>query len=269
MGHAAQDEERVSDEEIRALIAEAETAGILEPAERAMLGGVMRLGDRSIRAIMTPRGQVEMIDLTDEPVEIRRKISESIHSRLPVHRGKPEDMLGVVQAKDLLDAFLCGEPPDVGKLVRKAPVISDMADTLDAIELMKDSPVHIALIHDEYGDFEGIVTSADILEAIVGNFRTDEGVAEPQMMRREDGSWLISGSMPVDEMAEQLHIPIFRKSNFHTAAGFVLDRLGRLPSTGESFVDHGWGFEIVDMDGRRVDKILAKRIAPLPRRAAV
>jgi len=259
---------RVTDEEIRSLMAEAETAGVLEPDERAMIAGVMRLGDRPVRAIMTPRREVDMLDLTADPDEIRRTIVESVHSRLPAHAGTPEEMLGIVQAKDLLDAYLRGERPDLRAQVRPAPNVPDTVDALDVLDVIKGSPVHMALVHDEYGQFEGIVTNADILEAIAGAFRTDEGWVEPEAVRRDDGSWLISGSMPADEMAARLSIALTPDRSYHTAAGFVLSRLGHLPEVGESFGSHGWRFEVVDLDGRRIDKILASRIPAGRRRAA-
>jgi putative hemolysin len=269
LGHKAQSEARVTDEEIRALISEAETAGVIEPGERAMIAGVMRLGDRPVRAVMTPRREVDMVDLSDDPGDIRRRIVESVHSRLPVHEGTPEEILGVVQAKDLLDAYMRGERPDLRAHVRPAPTIPDTADALDVVGIIKRSPVHMALIHDEYGHFEGVVTNADILEAIVGEFRTDEGPPEPDAVLRDDGSWLISGSMPVDEMAERLSIPVPQERAYHTTAGFILNRLGHLPDVGESVDVLGWRFEVVDIDGRRIDKILARRIDSRRRRAAV
>jgi putative hemolysin len=269
LGHKAQSEERVTDEEIRALISEAETAGVIEPGERAMIAGVMRLGDRPVRAVMTPRREVDMVDLSDDPGEIRRKIVETVHSRLPVHEGTLEEIVGVMQAKDLLDAYMRGERPDLRAHVRPAPTIPDTADALDVVGIIKRSPVHMALIHDEYGHFEGVVTNADILEAIVGEFRTDEGLPEPDAVLRDDGSWLISGSMPVDEMAERLSIPVPRERAYHTAAGFILNRLGHLPDVGESVDVLGWRFEVVDLDGRRIDKILARHIGSRRRRAAV
>ena len=259
---------RVTDEEIRSLMAEAETAGVLEPDERAMIAGVMRLGDRPVRAIMTPRREVDMLDLTADPDEIRRTIVESVHSRLPAHAGTPEEMLGIVQAKDLLDAYLRGERPDLRAQVRPAPNVPDTVDALDVLDVIKGSPVHMALVHDEYGQFEGIVTNADILEAITGAFRTDEGSVEPEAVRRDDGSWLISGSMPADEMADRLSIALTPDRSYHTAAGFVLNQLGHLPEVGESFGSHSWRFEVVDLDGRRIDKILASRIPAGRRRAA-
>ena len=269
LGHKVQSEERVTDEEIRTLIAEAETAGVIEPEERAMIAGVMRLGDRPVRAVMTPRREVDMVDLSDDPGEIRTKIVESVHSRLPAHEGKPDEMLGVVQAKDLLDAYMLDERPDVRAHVRPAPTIPDTADALNVVDILKGSPVHMGLIHDEYGHFEGIVTNADILEAIVGEFRTDNGPPEPEAVLRDDGSWLISGSMPVDEMAEQLFISIPQQRAYHSAAGFVLNQLGHLPEVGESVDALGWRFEVVDLDGRRIDKILVRRLAGRRRQVVV
>src|SRR5262247_2031975 len=269
LGYRAQPEHRVTDEEIRSLMAEAETAGVIEPGERAMIAGVMRLGDRPVRAIMTPRREVDMIDLTAEPDDIRRTIVDSVHSRLPAHAGTPEEMLGIVQAKDLLDSYLRGECPDLRAQVRPAPNVPGTVDALDVLDVIKGSPVHMALVHDEYGQFEGVVTNADILEAIAGAFRTDEGSVEPDAVQRDDGSWLISGSMPADEMADRLSIALPADRSYHTAAGFALSQLGYLPQVGESFNSQGWRFEVVDLDGRRIDKILARRIAGGRRRVAV
>jgi putative hemolysin len=268
LGQKPGSEQRVTEEEIRTLVAEAETAGILEPGERAMIAGVMRLGDRPVRAVMTPRRDVDMIDLTDDVEANRRTIVESVHSRLPVYVGTSEEMLGVVHAKDLLDAYLRGETPDIRAHIRPAPTIPDTVDALDVVDLIKGSPVHMALVHDEYGHFEGVVTNADILEAIVGEFHTDEGPVEPDAIQRDDGSWLLAGTMPVDEMAERLGLPLSAERTYHTAAGFVLGELGRLPEVGESVDAYGWRFEVVDLDGRRIDKILAQRLAGARRRVA-
>ena len=269
LGYQAQAEHRVTDEEIRTLMAEAETAGVIEPGERAMIAGVMRLGDRPVRAVMTPRREVDMVDLTDGPDDIRRTILDSVHSRLPVHAGTPDEMLGIIQAKGLLDAYLRGERPDIKSQVRPAANVPDTADALDVVDVIKGSPVHMALVHDEYGHFQGVVTNADILEAIVGDFRTDEGPVEPDAVQRDDGSWLIAGSMPVDEMADRLFIAVPQERSYHTAAGFMLNQLGHLPDIGESFDSQGWRFEVIDLDGHRIDKILARRVAAGRRRAAL
>ena len=268
LNQKAQPEQRVSDEEIRAVIAEAETAGVIEPGERQMIAGVMRLGDRRIRAVMTPRGEIDMIDLSADSNVIVETIRSSIHSRLPVHDGNSDEVLGVVQAKDLLNAWSRDGEPNIRALIRAAPMIPDTADAMDVVGLIKQSPVHVALILDEYGHFEGIVTNADILEAIVGSFRTDEDSPEPDAVQRDDGSWLISGSMAFDEMAERLGLPSEQRPGYNTAAGFVLKGFGQLPAIGNTFEANGWRFEVVDMDGRKVDRILATRLAR-PRRRAI
>jgi putative hemolysin len=260
LGYRAEETRKVTEEEVRALIAEAETAGVLEPGERAMISGVLRLGDRPVRAVMTPRRDVDVLNLEADEEENRAAILATRHSRLPVHAGPPFEMLGVVLAKDLLAAPLRGETPDIRSHIRPAPVVPDTADALQAVRLIKNSAVHIALVHDEYGHFEGVVTNADILEAIIGAPRTEEGPPEPHAVQRQDGSWLVSGSMPVDEMAERLGIVLPPDRDYHTAAGFVLATLGQLPAVGETFDAYGWRFEVVDLDGRRIDKLFVRRI---------
>ena len=259
LGRKSASEFVVTEEEIRMLIAEAESAGVLDSDERQMISGVMHLGNRPVRAVMTPRPEVDLIDLSLSASEIRKTITESVHSRLPAHAGNPDEISGVIQAKDLLDAYLKGRKPDPRRHLRKAPVIPDTMDALDTVMRLKESEVHMGLVHDEFGHFEGIVTSADILEAIVGTFHTGEGEPEPNSVQRDDGSWLIAGSMPADELASLLSLTLPAKRLYHTVAGLVLEKLGRLPQPGESFTYEGWRFEVVDMDGRRVDKVLVAR----------
>jgi putative hemolysin len=266
LGYHAEPERRVTEEEVRILIAEAETAGVLEPGERAIISGVMRLGDRPVRAVMTPRLDVEMLDLSVSAEEIRAQLLATHHSRLPVYSESPEEMIGVVQAKDLLDAYLRGETPDVRAHVRNAPIIPDTVDALDAVTIMRKAGTHMALVHDEYGHFEGVVTNADVLDAIVGTPQAGHGQPEPDAVQRDDGSWLISGSMAAEPMAELLAIDLPPERKYETAAGFTLSLLGHLPEVGEAVDAFGWRFEIVDLDGRRIDKLLVKRIGR--RRAA-
>lgn len=261
----AASESQVTEEEIRTLVAEAESAGVLGRDERQMISGVMQLGSRPVRAVMTPRHDVDVIDLKDTPASIRRIITASVHSRMPVSDGDPDVIIGIIQAKDMLNAYLRGRKPDPRKFVRQAPVIPDTMDALDVVGKLKDSPVHLGLVHDEFGHFEGVVTSADILEAIVGSFHTEEGPPEPDATERDDGSWLLAGSMPVDELLELLSIPLPEKRVYHTVAGLMLERFGRLPKAGEHIEFGGWRFEIVDLDGRRIDKVLASR-PPIMRR---
>ena len=262
LGHRGKKEEKVTEDEIRTLIVEAENAGVLEPGEKEMIAGVMRLGDRPVGAVMTPRREVNMIDLTDDFNAIREAFTDSPHSRLPVYEGDRDHPLGIIQAKDLLDAYLSGGTPDIRSLVRDAPVIPESADARDVVAILKDSPVHMGLVYDEYGAFQGVVTSADILESIVGGFKTEEGPAEPAAVQRDDGSYLISGWMPVDEFADLLSIPVPEIRGYHTVAGFILHDFGTLPEVGSSFERDGWRFEVVDMDGRRIDKVLASRPEP-------
>lgn len=259
LGRDGKAEEKVSEDEIHHLVNEAESAGVLEPGEKDMIAGVMRLGDRPVGAVMTPRMEVDEIDLNDGPDRIRVIVSKSPHSRFPVTDGNRDQPIGVVQAKDLLVAYMRGHAPDLRPLVREAPIIPASADARDVLSILRAAPVHIGLVHDEYGALEGVVTATDILEAIVGAFHSEEGPPEPAVVRRADGSLLISGWMPVDEFGEALSISLPRRQPFNTVAGLVLQHFNELPEVGDCFEIEGWTIEVVDLDGRRIDKILAKR----------
>jgi putative hemolysin len=255
----------VTEEEIKMLIAEAERSGVLETGEHRMISGVLRLGDRPVRGLMTPRTDVDWIALSAGADAIRERILSTTHSRLPVGEGGPDKIIGVVTTRELLAALLAGKPLDVKAYVRRASVIPDRTDALVALELLRDAEVPMALIHDEYGHFEGVVTPADILEAIAGAFRSDADTEEPAAVPRDDGSWLLAGWMPADEMADQLGIVLPQRRDYQTVAGFVLAHLRHLPAAGEYVTVSGWRFEVVDLDGRRIDKVLANRV-PATRR---
>lgn len=267
LGQRGEAQDKITEDEIHNLVLEAEHAGVLEPGEKEMIAGVMRLGDRPVGAVMTPRHEVNMIDLADDPETIREAFRQNPHSRLPVCEGNRDHPLGIIQAKDLLDAYLAGTKPYIKSLLREAPVIPMSADARDVLTILKGSSVHMGLVYDEYGSFEGVVTTADILESIVGSFSTEEGPAEPAAVQRQDGSYLLSGWMPVDEFSDLLAIPIPSSRSYHTLAGFTLQHFGAIPAVGDSFDHHGWRFEVVDLDGRRIDKILASK-TKAPRRAA-
>jgi putative hemolysin len=269
LGRKEESEGRVTDEEIKMLIAEAERTGVIESGERAMISGVMRLGDRAVRALMTPRMEVDWINLAADEDAIRRTLAETQHSRLPAAEGSIDATVGVVQTRELLSALLSGRPLDARTHVRTAPVVHDVADALDVLTTLKMAEVPMALVHDEYGHFEGIVTPADILEAITGVFRADADDEDPQAVRREDGSWLMAGYLPADEMAEQLGIVLPDDRSYETVAGFVLSHLHRLPATGECVDAMGWRFEVVDLDGRRIDKVIASKAPAVARRKRV
>lgn len=253
----------VTDEEIKALIAEAESSGVIEPGERRMISGILRLGDRTARSVMTHRNDVESIAADASPSQIKETIDGSAHGRFPVYDGKPDEVIGVLQAKDVLNALLSGRMLDVRALMRAAPVVPDTASVLKVVEVLQQSAVHMGLVHDEYGAFEGVVTNEDILESITGASHTDEGAPEQMMVERADGSWLVSGSMPVDELLDELGVKARVEDTAHTAAGLVIAALKHLPSVGESVVIAGWRFEVVDLDGRRIDKLLVQRARDL------
>jgi putative hemolysin len=259
IGRSGEDEERVTDEEVRTIIAEAESQGVLETEEKAMLTGVMRFADRSARGLMTPRLEVEVIDLSDTPEEIARSLRASHHSMMPVHEGDPGRIIGVIDRKDLINVFADGLPLDARALVKSAPVVLDRADALGVLRAVRNSPVKMALVFDEYGHFEGVVTPGDILGSITGGFQ-DEDDDQHAFTRREDGSFLVSGWMPVDEFADKIGVPVPKDPGYETVAGFVLAELNHLPVEGESFTREPWRFEVLDLDGRRIDKIMVTRI---------
>jgi putative hemolysin len=254
----------VTTEEIRALIAEAESAGALEPRARTLISGVMRFSERSARSLMTPRIDVDVVDLSDDPAASLQMIQSSAHALLPVIDRSDGAIVGTIQAKDLLNAYIRGEPVDLRRHVREATVIQNTFYALDVLDVLKSSALPMVLVQDEYGHFSGVVTRADVLEAIAGAFRSEEPV-EPDAVKRDDGSWLLTGSMPADEMREQLGLPKLRTAEYHTAAGMVLAAMRRLPSIGDTVDLGGWRLEVIDMDGRRIDKILATRLTPLRR----
>jgi len=254
---------RVTEAELRMLVAEAEKAGVIEGSERELISGIMRLADRQVRGVMTPRVEVDWIDLAAGPEAIRATLVASPHTRLPVADGSVDRIVGVVQARDVLVALLEGRPLDLAALARKAPVIPDVAEAGAALAALRDSPVPMAIVVDEYGHFEGVVTPADLLAAIAGEFRSDllEG-DDPPIVEREDGSLLVAGSVPADELAERLGFPLDEERDYQTVAGFALAALEHIPVTGEAFEAHGWRFEVVDMDGRKIDRLLVQPAAP-------
>lgn len=259
-GQTTESENRITDEEIKTLMAEAETAGVIESDERKMIAGVMRLSDRAVIGLMTPRTDVDWIDVEASEADIKERLITTPHSRLPVGEGSADNLIGVVQTRELLASILTDKALDVRGHVRKAPIIPETTDALDVLDLLRRADVPMALIHNEYGNFEGLVTPADILEAIAGVFKSDATDTEPYATERDDGSWIISGGMPVDEMADTIGIVLPEKRSYETVAGFVLAHLQHLPQTGEHIEASGWRFEVVDLDGRRIDKILVQRI---------
>jgi putative hemolysin len=264
-GFNKESKNHVTAEELHLVVAEAQTAGVLEEDERAMISGIVRLADRPVREVMTPRTDVDWIDVNATPEELRAALLETPHSRIPVADGSIDNIVGVIRTGDVLACTLAGRPLELSSLCRNAPVIPDLMDAMDALAVLRSADVPLALVHDEYGHFDGIVTPGSILAALAGTFAHDvEQGEEPALVERDDGSWLVSGAASADLLADRLGVNLPNDRDYSTVAGFALSVLKHLPDTGETFRHDGWKFEIVDMDGRKIDKLIASR----PRRKA-
>lgn len=255
------DDQTVTEEEVKAMIAEGTQSGVFEPEEQELLAGVLRFGDRRIRGIMTPRNEVVFIDLDWDRARITQVLKDSPHSRLPVYRGDAEDILGVIQAKDLLNQFLAGEDFDLATVLLPVEVVHDNSPALQVLDTLKRSSIHLVLVVDEYGSVEGIVTAADILAAILGGLSEHGEDYDGAIVQRQDGSWLVDGSVAVDMARDRLACRVMEDDDgdYDTVAGFVLSKSRHIPTAGEFFHWQGWRFEVVDMDGRRIDKVLISR----------
>lgn len=250
-------ESHVTAEELHLIVAEASKSGVIEESERAIISGVVRLADRPVREVMTPRTEVAWVDVDATPETLRDAILESGHSRMLIAEGSVDKVIGVVQSRDIVAALLTNRPLDLRALMRVAPILPDQVDAMDALGALRGAEVPMALVHDEYGHFEGIVTPVDLLAAIAGNFASDtDEDGEPALIEREDGSLLVSGWLAADALADRLGFTLPEDRDYATAAGFVLETLKHIPETGEWFEAQGWRFEVIDMDGRKIDKLL-------------
>lgn len=252
----------VTAEELHMLFAEATRSGVIEAEQRQILTGVVRLAKRPVREMMTPRTEVDWIEADADLDEILETIEESPHSLLPVADGSPDAILGVIKVREVLAALVAGQQISIRSMMRRVEVVPDQLDAMDALRVLQAAETAMAVVHDEYGHFEGIVTPVDLLTAIAGNFASDQDEGDmPLIVERADGSLLVSGALSADALADRLGIEYGEQREFGTAAGYVLSVLKRLPAEGEHFTDQGWRFEVVDMDGRRIDKLLVSRAA--------
>lgn len=250
------DNRGISDEEIRLVIAEAENAGVMHRAETEMIAGVMRIADRSARGLMTPRREISAVDVSDSYAVVAHKFKDTHRTRLPVSNGDENELIGVVASADLI--AVNAQNFDIRELMKPAPIIPETMDAPEVIARLRAAPGQMLLVYDEYGHFEGVVTPMDVLEAITGEFSgLDDD--EPKIVEREDGSLLVAGWMPVDEFADKLGVPLDEDHDYSTVAGLVLDLAGLLPQVGDSVSWGGWRIEVVDLDGRRIDKLLVQR----------
>ncbi|QFS81855.1 Magnesium and cobalt efflux protein CorC [Roseivivax sp. THAF40] len=261
LGQDRSRQHRVSDEEIHLLISEAESAGVIEKGETAMIEGVMRIADRTAKGLMTPRLEVAIADIDESLDDILERFRTSGRSRLPLRDGGPDDIIGILHSRDMLLADRATFDPR--RLMMNAPVIHDALPAMEVVDRLRASPEHMLLVYDEYGHFEGIVTAMDILGAIAGGFDETEA-DEPKIVERDDGSLLVAGWMPIDEFADRLEIALPDDGDYETVAGLVLFLLGKLPTVGQSVQAQNWQIEVVDMDGRRIDKVLVQRTQTAP-----
>jgi putative hemolysin len=254
LGQRGSSENRVTEEEVHVLLAEAHEGGVLETEEREMITGVMRLSDRTARALMTPRHEVEMLPLEATGAEAVAAIRKVARPRMPVADAQGE-VVGIVLLSEAFQVVSRRETLNLKALVHDVPVVSDQAEALDVLEILQKSEHHFALVYDEYGHFEGILTTGDVLEAITGAVAASEA-DEPAMVEREDGSHLVAGWMPADEFCDKLGLPQGMAGDYDTVAGLILHQLGHIPELGETFSAQGYRFEVIDLDGRRIDKVL-------------
>jgi len=263
LGLTREAESQVTAEELQLIVAEASKSGVIEESERAIISGVVRLADRPVREVMTPRTDVDWIDADADARTLRARLLETPHTRLPVGQGSVEEIIGVVQARDIMSALLRRQKIDIRALMRAVEVVPDQVDAMDALEVLRRSDVPMVMVHDEYGHFEGIVTPSDLLSAIAGNFASDADLYdEPDLVERDDGSLIVSGQMAIDQLADRIGIALYEERDYATVAGHALWHFKHLPEVGETFEDQGWLFEVVDMDGRKIDKLLLIPLRP-------
>ncbi len=259
------DEPSVTEADVRTMIEQGTQVGIFEPIEEEIVGQVFRLSDRTVSALFTPRTDIVWLDLNDSPEAIKSKVLESGYSRYPVAQGNLDNIIGLVSAQALLAQSLTNQALDLQRIMQPALFLPETTPALLVVERLKQTRSHIALVIDEYGGVEGLVTLDDILTAIIGEVPDADEPDDPEAVQREDGSWLLDGMFQIDEFQELLDIetlPEVGEGYYQTVGGLVMAMLGRIPISGDQFEVAGWHLEVMDMDGRRVDKVLVSRVEP-------
>jgi putative hemolysin len=271
IGVQASEEPAITPEELRILVEQGRQSGVFEEAEQEMIEGVLRLDERRVGGLMTPRTQIVWIDINDTTDAIREKVAASRHSRFPVCQESLEEILGIVRTKDLLVQTLACQPLDLRSILQPPLFVPESASALRVLELLQEHSRHVALVTDEFGSIQGLVTHNDILEAVVGALPAPGKNAEPAAVRRSDGSWLVDGLMDVETFKalfdlENVELPDEELSIYQTLGGLAMHQIDAIPTVGQTFTWQGFRFEIMDMDGRRVDKVLV--LPPPPQGAA-
>lgn len=265
LGIKASEEPPITEEEIKVLLEQGTRAGMFEAAEQEMVSRVFRLADRPIKTLMTPRTSIAWLDIEAPIEENQTEIVESSYSRFPVGEGSLDNCLGILRVKDFLTAHLSGQFTNLRDILQSPLFVAESTRVLNVLELFKQTGTHIALVTDEYGGIEGLVTLNDVIEAIVGNLPNDNEISEPQIIQREDGSWLLDGLLSIDDLktiVQKEALPNEEDGYYQTLGGFVMAFLGKIPTSGEHFEVENLRFEVMDMDGVRVDKVLVARMRP-------
>lgn len=261
LGIRASEEPPITEEEIKVLLEQGTQAGMFEEAEQEMVSRVFRLADRPIKTLMTPRRSIAWLDIEAPLEENQTEIVESSYSRFPVGEGSLDECVGILRVKDFLTAHLSGQNISIRDILQTPLFVAESTRVLNVLDLFKQTGTHIALVTDEYGGIEGLVTLNDIIEAIVGNLPDDREISEPQIIQREDGSWLLDGLLSIDDLktiVDRESLPNEEDGYYQTLGGFVMAYLGRIPISGEHFEVDNLRFEVMDMDGVRVDKVLVE-----------
>jgi putative hemolysin len=265
LGIKASEEPPITEEEIKVLLEQGTQAGMFEAAEQEMVSRVFRLADRPIKTLMTPRTSIAWLDIEAPLEENQTEIVESNYSRFPVGEGSLDNCLGILRVKDFLTAHLAGQFTNLRHILQTPLFVAESTRVLNVLELFKQTGTHIALVTDEYGGIEGLVTLNDVIEAIVGNLPNDNEISDPQIVQREDGSWLLDGLLSIDDLktiVQKESLPNEEDGYYQTLGGFVMAFLGKIPTSGEHFEVENLRFEVMDMDGVRVDKVLVSRSQP-------
>ncbi len=266
LGIQITEESQVTEEEIKVMIAQGAESGMFEEAEHDMVERVFRLGDRPIKALMTPRTEIDWLDVDAPFEETQREVLNSGHSRFPIARENLDNCLGIVEIREFLNASINGNPIELVRVSSPPLYVAETASALSVLEQFKQSGDRVAMVTDEYGGVEGMVTLTDLLEAIVGDLPSSDRQGDPEAMQREDGSWLIDGMISSDRLKELLEVedlPYEEERNYHTLGGLMMTYLRHIPIVGEHFTWERMRFEVMDMDGNRVDKVLVNVLPPV------
>lgn len=262
MGLRRSSDDVVTAEELQMVFAEATRSGVIAEQERAIISGVVRLADRPVREIMTPRTEIDSIDVSASKEDLLALLEESPHSLLPVTDGGIDDIIGIIKVRQLLKEMVGGKTPDLRTIMLPAAAIPDQIDAMDALAELQSADIAMVMVRDEYGHLDGLLTPADLLSALAGSFVSDQDHEEDlNVVERADGTLLVPGALSADALAERTGIKFDDNRDFATVAGYALAILRRLPKEGEQFSDQGWQFEIVDMDNRKIDKLLVSKVA--------